>query len=272
MTLLHPTRVLHDSFRRSSRASRSRRFVRGAVDDDPQSAGRHVSHGSVASVSGLSGTGAGIGTIAATLLTGVVADRYSFEPMLIGASLVPARVRGSGADAGEKYRSDATRRAAGDLTSARLKSGPTEHGRTLECGHSPIAVGPNFSSAIRPIDSVRSDAHRVAVVDNRANHARSSIPVVGEVATWWHQPSNLAAIQIDERGAGSDPPGEPCGRPTAVGFELAVHAADKVEALTAKSPDARRLAIGKKTRDRYPRRASMALSFLERVSENAGIA
>src|SRR4030095_16648330 len=117
--------------------------------------------------------------------------------------------------------------------------------------------------------AVRSDAHRVAVVDDRANHARSSIPVVGEVATWWHQPSNLAAIQIDERGAGSDPPGEPCGRPTAVGFELAVHAADKVEALTAKSPDARFLAIGKKTRDRYPRRASMALSFLERVSENA---
>jgi ACS family hexuronate transporter-like MFS transporter len=45
--------------------------------------------GSVASVSGLSGTGAGIGTIAATLLTGVVSDRYSFEPILIGASLIP---------------------------------------------------------------------------------------------------------------------------------------------------------------------------------------
>ena len=44
---------------------------------------------SVASVSGLSGTGAGIGTIAATLLTGAVSDRYSFEPILIGASLVP---------------------------------------------------------------------------------------------------------------------------------------------------------------------------------------
>jgi MFS transporter, ACS family, hexuronate transporter len=45
--------------------------------------------GSVASVSGLSGTGAGIGTILATLLTGVISDRYSFEPVLIGASLVP---------------------------------------------------------------------------------------------------------------------------------------------------------------------------------------
>lgn len=45
--------------------------------------------GSVASVSGLSGTGAGIGTIAATYATGVVADRYSFEPILVAASLVP---------------------------------------------------------------------------------------------------------------------------------------------------------------------------------------
>jgi ACS family hexuronate transporter-like MFS transporter len=45
--------------------------------------------GSVASVSGLSGTGAGIGTIAATLLTGAIADRMSFSPILIGASLIP---------------------------------------------------------------------------------------------------------------------------------------------------------------------------------------
>ncbi|HEY8536468.1 MAG TPA: MFS transporter [Vicinamibacterales bacterium] len=45
--------------------------------------------GSVASVSGLSGTGAGIGTIAATYLTGVISDRISFEPILIGASIVP---------------------------------------------------------------------------------------------------------------------------------------------------------------------------------------
>ena len=45
--------------------------------------------GSVASVSGLSGTGAGLGTILATYLTGVVSDRYSFEPILITASLVP---------------------------------------------------------------------------------------------------------------------------------------------------------------------------------------
>jgi MFS transporter, ACS family, hexuronate transporter len=45
--------------------------------------------GSVASVSGMGGTGAGIGTITATYLTGVVADRYSFEPILIVASLIP---------------------------------------------------------------------------------------------------------------------------------------------------------------------------------------
>jgi MFS transporter, ACS family, hexuronate transporter len=45
--------------------------------------------GSVASVSGMSGTGAGLGTIAATYLTGLVADRYSFEPILIAASLIP---------------------------------------------------------------------------------------------------------------------------------------------------------------------------------------
>jgi ACS family hexuronate transporter-like MFS transporter len=45
--------------------------------------------GSVASVSGLSGTGAGIGTITATYLTGWVSDRYSFEPILIAASLIP---------------------------------------------------------------------------------------------------------------------------------------------------------------------------------------
>ncbi len=44
---------------------------------------------SVASVSGMSGTGAGIGTIFSTYLTGYISDRYSFEPILIGASLIP---------------------------------------------------------------------------------------------------------------------------------------------------------------------------------------
>lgn len=44
---------------------------------------------SVASVSGLSGTGAGLGTIMSTYVIGYVADRYSFEPILIAASLVP---------------------------------------------------------------------------------------------------------------------------------------------------------------------------------------
>jgi ACS family hexuronate transporter-like MFS transporter len=45
--------------------------------------------GSVASVSGMSGTGAGIGTIAATYLTGIISDRYSFGPILVAASIVP---------------------------------------------------------------------------------------------------------------------------------------------------------------------------------------
>ncbi len=45
--------------------------------------------GTVASVSGMSGTGAGIGTIISTYLIGWVSDRYSFEPILVAASLVP---------------------------------------------------------------------------------------------------------------------------------------------------------------------------------------
>jgi len=44
---------------------------------------------SVATVSGMSGTGAGIGTILSTYLIGYTADRHSFGPILIGASLVP---------------------------------------------------------------------------------------------------------------------------------------------------------------------------------------
>ena len=44
---------------------------------------------SVATVSGLSGTGAGIGTIVSTFLIGRIADRYSFAPILVAASLVP---------------------------------------------------------------------------------------------------------------------------------------------------------------------------------------
>jgi ACS family hexuronate transporter-like MFS transporter len=44
---------------------------------------------SVASVSGLSGAGAGIGTVAATYAIGRIADRYSFGPILVGASLIP---------------------------------------------------------------------------------------------------------------------------------------------------------------------------------------
>jgi len=44
---------------------------------------------SVATVSGMGGAAAGVVTIAATYLTGVISDRYSFEPILIAASIVP---------------------------------------------------------------------------------------------------------------------------------------------------------------------------------------
>ena len=45
--------------------------------------------GSVATVSGMSGTGAGLGTILSTFLIGYVSDHYSFKPILITASLIP---------------------------------------------------------------------------------------------------------------------------------------------------------------------------------------
>jgi ACS family hexuronate transporter-like MFS transporter len=45
--------------------------------------------GSVATVSGMSGTGAGLGTILSTLTIGYVSDHYSFAPILIGASIIP---------------------------------------------------------------------------------------------------------------------------------------------------------------------------------------
>jgi MFS transporter, ACS family, hexuronate transporter len=43
----------------------------------------------VATVSGMSGAAAGIGTILSTLAIGHITDRYSFEPVLIGASILP---------------------------------------------------------------------------------------------------------------------------------------------------------------------------------------
>jgi ACS family hexuronate transporter-like MFS transporter len=44
----------------------------------------------VASVAGMAGTASGLGTIASTYAIGVVADRFSFTPILVVASLVPA--------------------------------------------------------------------------------------------------------------------------------------------------------------------------------------
>jgi MFS transporter, ACS family, aldohexuronate transporter len=43
----------------------------------------------VGTVSGLGGTGAGLGTIGSTYLIGLIADRFSFTPILVVASLVP---------------------------------------------------------------------------------------------------------------------------------------------------------------------------------------
>jgi ACS family hexuronate transporter-like MFS transporter len=45
--------------------------------------------GSVATVSGMSGAAAGAATIGATYLTGAISDRYSFGPVIVGASLIP---------------------------------------------------------------------------------------------------------------------------------------------------------------------------------------
>jgi MFS transporter, ACS family, hexuronate transporter len=45
--------------------------------------------GSVATVSGMSGTGAGIGTIISTLLIGQFSDKYSFGPILVVGSMIP---------------------------------------------------------------------------------------------------------------------------------------------------------------------------------------
>lgn len=43
----------------------------------------------VASVAGMSGTASGLGTIASTYAIGIVADRFSFTPILVVASVVP---------------------------------------------------------------------------------------------------------------------------------------------------------------------------------------
>lgn len=43
----------------------------------------------VASVSGMSGTAAGMATLISTYLTGVIADRFSFQPVIIAASVIP---------------------------------------------------------------------------------------------------------------------------------------------------------------------------------------
>jgi ACS family hexuronate transporter-like MFS transporter len=48
----------------------------------------------VASVAGMAGTGAGLGTIASTYLIGLVADRFSFTPILVVSSVIPLLAAG----------------------------------------------------------------------------------------------------------------------------------------------------------------------------------
>ncbi|MBL8296065.1 MAG: hypothetical protein JNN08_29755, partial [Bryobacterales bacterium] len=43
----------------------------------------------VASVSGLSGAGAGLATLASTYAIGQITDRFSFQPVIIAASIIP---------------------------------------------------------------------------------------------------------------------------------------------------------------------------------------
>ncbi len=74
--------------------------------------------GSVASVSGMSGTGAGIGTIAATLLIGQVADRWSFEPILDRREPDSAGRDGGGARARAQHEGHRARHRQSDLDGA----------------------------------------------------------------------------------------------------------------------------------------------------------
>jgi ACS family hexuronate transporter-like MFS transporter len=48
----------------------------------------------VATVAGMAGTGAGLGTIGSTFLIGVVADRFSFTPIVLVSSVVPLLAAG----------------------------------------------------------------------------------------------------------------------------------------------------------------------------------
>jgi MFS transporter, ACS family, hexuronate transporter len=43
----------------------------------------------VGSVMGMGGTGAGVGTLISTVLIGIISDRFSFQPIIIGASIIP---------------------------------------------------------------------------------------------------------------------------------------------------------------------------------------
>jgi len=66
------------------------RRLRRVLESELSDADRHLFHSrAVGSVAGLSGAAAGAGTIVSTYLIGIVADRFSFKPILITASMVP---------------------------------------------------------------------------------------------------------------------------------------------------------------------------------------
>jgi len=70
-------------------------FAYGACSTMFQSLPADVFHSRVvASVSGLGGTGAGVGTLISTYLIGQIADRFSFQPIIVAASIVPCIATG----------------------------------------------------------------------------------------------------------------------------------------------------------------------------------
>jgi hypothetical protein len=78
------------------------------------------------------------------------------------------------------------------------------------CGRSLRVSVADLSVSLWPLSIPKcSDPHRVTVVDDRANRSRRNVPIVGKAGTWCHQPSDLTAIEIDERSARVDPSNGP---------------------------------------------------------------
>lgn len=65
-------------------------FFYGVLTTNANTLPADLYHGrAVATAAGMAGTGAGVGTIGSTFLIGVVADRFSFTPILVVASVIP---------------------------------------------------------------------------------------------------------------------------------------------------------------------------------------